>query len=444
MRVINYKDEQRLGLSFTYNIDLVQKIRQVRGIRWSASQGIWHIPNTDLARQDLRDRFPSAFVCFDDEKSVETFSNCENIRIEAGISKLHLFMPYNTEDNIFIKTLKYSIWIADGLYWEIDNFDKNLEKLEEYFGDRLGDISLLVEPIELKRAVSNSSHRNEIPDYVRPLIKKFISWLEYRRYSPSTVKSYAESVQTFLAFVYPKTADEVVAQDMQRFVNDYIIKNGFSYSFQNQVVNGSKIFFREIIDGDLDVEKFERPRREHKLPNVLSREEVRKILGGIKNIKHKTALSLIYACGLRRSELLNLRIKDILSARHQLIIKQGKGNKDRMVPISDNLIEILRDYYKLYKPKVYLIEGHIAETKYSEASLEKILKQACIDAKIGKPVTLHWLRHSYATHLLETGTDLRYIQELLGHKSSQTTEIYTHVTEKSLQKIRSPFDDLFK
>lgn len=178
------------------------------------------------------------------------------------------------------------------------------------------------------------------------------------------------------------------------------------------------------------------------MPNVLSKEEVKMILESLQNIKHRTMLSLIYACGLRRSELLNLKSNDILSDRLLLHIKQSKGKKDRIVPLSNKLLEMLREYYKTYKPKVWLFEGQQAGEPYSEKSLESVLKQAVSKACINKPVTLHWLRHSYATHLLESGTDLRYIQELLGHNSSRTTEIYTHVSNKSIQQIKSPFDDL--
>lgn len=160
------------------------------------------------------------------------------------------------------------------------------------------------------------------------------------------------------------------------------------------------------------------------------------------NMKHRTMLSLIYACGLRRSELLSLKPADIDSKRGILLIKQAKGKKDRIVPISEKIIELLRQYYKAYKPQVWLFEGQNKGEQYSAESLQSVLKQALQKAKIHKPVSLHWLRHSYATHLLESGTDLRYIQELLGHNSSKTTEIYTHVSTKSLQNIKSPFDDL--
>ena len=153
-------------------------------------------------------------------------------------------------------------------------------------------------------------------------------------------------------------------------------------------------------------------------------------------------LSLIYSCGLRRSELLNLKPADIDSKRGIVIIRQSKGKKDRIAPLSPKILEMLREYYIGYKPKTWLFEGQNENTKYDERSLSNVLKQALTKSRISKPVSLHWLRHSYATHLLESGTDLRYIQELLGHSSSKTTEIYTHVSTKSLQQIKSPFDDL--
>ena len=153
-------------------------------------------------------------------------------------------------------------------------------------------------------------------------------------------------------------------------------------------------------------------------------------------------LSLIYSCGLRCGELLALKPESIDSKRNIILLKNSKGKKDRIVPLSQKILQMLRDYYSIYKPKTYLFEGMTLGIPYSEKSIQSVLKQALQKVKITKPVTLHWLRHSYATHLLETGTDLRYIQELLGHNSSKTTEIYTHVSTKSIQQIKSPFDDL--
>ena len=239
-----------------------------------------------------------------------------------------------------------------------------------------------------------------------------------------------------------KDLKEISNEDIIAFNNDYILANKYSSSYQNQFVNAIKLFFDKIQNKKLNPELLHRPRTARKLPNVLSKEEVKAILESTTNLKHKAMLSLIYACGLRRSELLNLKPIHINSDRNILIIKQAKGRKDRITPLGDKIIKQLREYYKEYKPSVWLFEGQKIGIQYSERSLEEVLKAGVKNANIKKPVTLHWLRHSYATHLLESGTDLRYIQELLGHSSSRTTEIYTHVSTKNLQQIKSPFDDL--
>ena len=273
-------------------------------------------------------------------------------------------------------------------------------------------------------------------------IEEFRRWLKSKRYSDNTIKTYCEALKTFLYYFKEKPVGTINNQDIISFNNDYIILKKLSSSYQNQVVNAIKLFFKTIAGQQINVELIHRPKGKKTLPNVLSKEEVKMILESLQNIKHRTMLSLIYACGLRRSELLNLKSNDILSDRLLLHIKQSKGKKDRIVPLSNKLLEMLRENYKTYKPKVWLFEGQQAGEPYSEKSLESVLKQAVSKACINKPVTLHWLRHSYATHLLESGTDLRYIQELLGHNSSRTTEIYTHVSNKSIQQIKSPFDDL--
>lgn len=273
-------------------------------------------------------------------------------------------------------------------------------------------------------------------------LAEFKLWMQHKRYSESTIKTYLDGAKSFIKFIHPKPMQEADNSDMVRYVNEYIIKNNLSFAYQNQVVNACKLFFKEVIKGKLNVDKLARPRREYKLPNVLSKSEIALILNAHKNVKHRTMLSLIYACGLRRSELLNLKPADVDSKRGLLIIRQGKGRKDRVAPISEKIIAMLREYYKMYRPIEWLFEGQNKGEQYSEKSLQAVLKQSLEKTGIKKPASLHWLRHSYATHLLEAGTDLRFIQELLGHKSSKTTEIYTHVSTKSIQNIKSPFDDL--
>lgn len=273
-------------------------------------------------------------------------------------------------------------------------------------------------------------------------LNKFIDWLSAKRYSPNTIKTYSDGLRSFFIFFRKKNILEITNDDVLYFNTEYILKYNFSASYQNQITSAIKLYFKTIRETKIEIEKIHRPKTPKILPNVLSKEEVKLILNAHLNIKHKTMLCLMYSCGLRRSELLYLKSQDINSNRNTVMIRKGKGKKDRMVPLSSKILELLRDYYKQYRPKIWLFEGQNIGEQYSEQSLQHVLKQALVKANIKKPVTLHWLRHSYATHLLESGTDLRYIQELLGHNSSRTTEIYTHVSTKSLQQIRSPFDDL--
>jgi integrase/recombinase XerD len=267
-------------------------------------------------------------------------------------------------------------------------------------------------------------------------------WMLSRRYAASTIKTYQEALRTFFSYHYNKSPTEITNEAVIQFNTDYILRNNMSSSFQNQVINALKIFYKVCLQKKLDIDLLVRPKRDKRLPNVLSKEEVAKILGSLGNCKHQVMLSLIYSCGLRRSELINLKIRDIDSNRKVVIIRQSKNKKDRIVPLSDKVLIKLREYYKIYQPQTWLFEGQVAGERYGERSLELVLKQAVQKAGIQKSVSLHWLRHSYATHLLEGGTDLRYIQELLGHNSSKTTEIYTHVSTKSIQQIKSPIDDL--
>jgi integrase/recombinase XerD len=297
--------------------------------------------------------------------------------------------------------------------------------------------------VEYKKSLLRPIHFLEpLDELKKEAIQTFIRYLNSKRYSSNTIKVYSDSMSTFLRYFSMKDISDISNDDLIDFNNNYILKNNFSSSFQNQVVNAVKLYFSAIQHKKMDVELIHRPRREKVLPNVLSKEEIKAILDAHVNIKHKMMLCLIYSCGLRCGELLALQPVHIDSKRNIILLKCAKGKKDRIVPLSPIILKMLREYYKIYKPKIYLFEGSILGEPYSEKSLQSVLKQAIKKVGIVKPVTLHWLRHSYATHLLESGTDLRYIQELLGHSSSKTTEIYTHVSTKSIQQIKSPFDDL--
>ena len=352
--------------------------------------------------------------------------------------------PFNRNIYTLFSSLKNSTWDSFEKAWVIDEAVFPLNNLLAHFKDKAEFIfqEKSLESVEYKKSLLRPIHFLEpLDDFKKEVIQTFTRYLNSKRYSSNTIKVYSDSMSTFLRYFSMKDITAISNDDLIDFNNNYILKNNFSSSFQNQVVNAVKLYFSAIQHKKIDVELIHRPRREKVLPNVLSKEEVKAILDAPYNLKHRAMLAMIYSCGLRRGELLSLTKFDIDSKRMVVIIRMAKGKKDRIVPLSPKILDLLRDYYKSYQPKEFLFEGQ-GGGKYSEKSLENVFKQSLFKARNQKPVTLHWLRHSYATHLLESGTDLRYIQDLLGHKSSKTTEIYTHVSTKNIQNIRSPFDDL--
>ncbi len=338
-----------------------------------------------------------------------------------GESRIVFYCEQNSELETQIKQIKGRKWSATLKAWHIPNSKENRERF------------LLTNKTAINAENINTTNTQ---------IAYFTKWMSTIRYSKNTIDTYREALKQFLLYYQNTPINEISNQHVINFNNDYIIKNKLSTSYQNQIINAIKLYFKKIENKKLEIDNIQRPKREKKLPNVLSKAEVKLILTAHANLKHKTMLSLIYSCGLRCGELLNLKVGDIDSKRNLVIIKLAKGKKDRIVPLSNSILVMLREYYTVYKPLNWLFEGQVKGTQYDARSLQQVLKQSLLKTKIVKPVTLHWLRHSYATHLLESGTDLRYIQELLGHNSSKTTEIYTHVSTNAIQNIVSPFDTL--
>ncbi len=245
----------------------------------------------------------------------------------------------------------------------------------------------------------------------------------------------------FLEYISKINTKNVSDDDIQNYLFYCKTKKKYSYSTMKQVIAAISYLyvkiFNEPIPKALDI-KLRKPTH---LPTVLSVKDISKILMVTSNLKHKTILILLYSGGLRLGELLNLKIGDIDSEAMKIHVRQGKGKKDRYIMLSENVLKLLREYYKAYKPKDFIIEGKNGG-KYSPQSVQNIFKAAIKKAGIRKKATVHTLRHSFATHLLDDGTDIRYIQELLGHKRLETTQIYTHVSSYSINKIKSPADKL--
>ena len=251
----------------------------------------------------------------------------------------------------------------------------------------------------------------------------------YLNYSPRTKENYISHIKRFLQSLGDKQIIHCNANDFQSYLNGY---NFTSISQQNQVINAIRFLYKEVLNKKYDKVSFKRPRSEKKLPRVIQGEFIKTKLSQIKNIKHRAILTLTYSIGLRVSEVTSLKIEDIDSKRMLIHIKNAKGKKDRIVPLSLTVLELLRDYFKEYRPKEYLFNGQNS-LQYSIGSCQKIYKKY-----IDKNSSIHTLRHSSFTNLLESGTDLRVIQKIAGHSSSKTTEIYTHVSNKMLSRVKLP------
>jgi integrase/recombinase XerD len=266
-------------------------------------------------------------------------------------------------------------------------------------------------------------------------------YLDEVRYSDRTNETYLALLELYFKYFNDKDPLAISMEEVSEFMHDFIVSNGYSASYQNQIISAIKTFYRISGRNNSDLQLFERPRKSRALPKVFSKEEVKRILNATRNTKHKLLLWIIYSCGLRRSEVTNIKLSDLDRDRGVVHIREGKGRVDRIVPVSRKVWEKLDEYLDGFHPGKYLFEGQ-SGGRYSSESVYRVFKHALEQSGIKKEVGVHSLRHSYATHLHESGLDIRYIQELLGHRSTRTTEIYTHVSRRNLVVIRSPIEDM--
>jgi site-specific recombinase XerD len=280
--------------------------------------------------------------------------------------------------------------------------------------------------------------KRKLPSDYRVCPTNYLDKLELRKYANNAVKTYVASFETFINFYISKDLVSIDESDVRMYILK-LVQEDKSNAYINSAINSIKFYYESVLGMPNRFYGIERPRKEKKLPKILSKEDVLSIIANTNNIKHRCIVSLLYSSGIRRNELVNLKITDIDSKRMLIRIEAAKGNKDRYTLLSHSLLEDLREYYKQCKPEKYIVERMYGK-QYSGQSIGKIVLNAAEKADIKIPVTPHMLRHSFTTHLLEAGVDLRQIQVLLGHSSSKTTEIYTHVTTTTFKKIKNPLD----
>ncbi|MEO7991368.1 MAG: site-specific tyrosine recombinase/integron integrase [Chryseolinea sp.] len=439
---------KRLFVRFAYDAAMISKLKAIAPCQWSKSEKAWHFEARYKVFEKLKVMFPEMMPLEEranaeyrnDSTHYSTAKAKKNVvrvvRYEPG--RYRVVAYYDVELVGVLKTFPFAYYDKVNKWWGVAIEEKQRKALEDFC--TMHDLSIVWEDELRKQQVKPRPESFEISNY-KTCPDEMLQKLEVMRYSTKTVETYRMLFEEFINFYATKAVDDISEAEVMRYMQYLVKERGISASSQNQVINAIKFYYERVKGGERMFYALERPIREQKLPTVLSVEEVQELIKATTNLKHKTILMLCYSGGLRVSELLNLRVKDVDSDRMQLFIRAGKGKKDRVTLLSEKLLPLLRDYYKAYTPKEFLIEGNDGGP-YSDRSAQAIVKAAVRKTKIKKMVSVHTLRHSFATHLLENGTDLRYIQSLLGHGSSKTTEIYAHVTSKAFKGIKSPLDDL--
>lgn len=275
----------------------------------------------------------------------------------------------------------------------------------------------------------------------RAEMQRMIAQLKLKGYSSNTLRCYANEFAQYLYFIKEQCATTCDEATVRAYLLYCIEELRLTESTLHSRISGIKFYYEQVLFQERLFVEIPRPKKQSKLPKALNIFEVKRILDATENLKHNTMLKLCYGMGLRLSEIINLKIADIDSKTMRVLIERGKGKKDRYVNLPLSILDQLRSYYLEYKPKEYLFEGQYGG-QYSPRSVQEVFKKSLTKARINKKVGLHSLRHSYATHLLESGTDIRFIQELLGHNDIKTTLVYTHVSDNSIRKIISPLDSL--
>ena len=359
------------------------------------------------------------------------------VTITRGASdSIRVCFPYSKDYIAKIKTVDGYKWHPEGKYWSFPYSEDTLKKILSAFSSE----NIRLDPT-LRVSIDQKDDKPVLNH--AQIMETSKKELKLSGYSQKTIKSYLHHIGRYIRYFTkdPKDLDE---EHIRNYMLYLIDKKKVSRSYHNQAVSAIKFLYGHVLNMPGTAGGIPRPRKEKKLPVVLSHEDVMRILESVDNIKHKAILMLIYSAGLRVSEVVKLEVGDIDAERKLIHVKDAKGGKDRYTILSDVALKTLDVYMKSYQPQEWLFAGAKKPRHLSTRSVQKIFNSAVKSAGITKDASVHTLRHSFATHLLESGVDLRYIQELLGHKSSKTTEIYTHVSTRDLGKIRSPLDDLFK
>ena len=441
---INYdhhRDQKVVLIRFDYNLKLIEQVKKIPGSRWSQTKRCWYIPYREDYLSYLAEQLEKIEV-LPKEPLVQLNSELKASDIERKkINVIHkksegLFyikIPFYKKDKI--KKLEGAWWHPGAKEWSVYANQENRHQLKEIFEQQNFILSFVEDGADILKKILGK--KEPIQGLVE---KKFEDEMILRNKSYRTIAIYKSLINQFLNHFKGSDIKMLPGDKIREYILARLSVDHYSRSYQNQLINALKRYYEYVHNREFEDFDLPRPKKRQRLPNVISREDIQKIFDITSNQKHKTILSILYGCGLRLSEVISLKIEDI-EFNMKVLYVTGKGDKQRMIPIGSNLVKQIKTYQKSYLPKVYLFNGQ-GSLKYSGKSIQNIVQKKALEVGIKKKITPHSFRHSFATHLLEDGVDLRIIQELLGHSSSKTTEIYTYVSRRNLMNIRNPLDNL--
>ncbi len=431
--------------------DVVRRaaLKRIPDYRWHKEQKMWSVPDTPdnnlkiIAIHAMPAQAQSDLHAFALTKII--------LRRHPHISdRLCLDLPPQWIPTLLarVKNIHGRRWNPQLLCWELPYTQLTLRFLRKYLPQDALEWTFTPDehvperlPAEERLAAWPHNTRHLQPARYETAVTALEQCLTLKRYSWRTIKTYVHCFREYIRHYDDLKPSQLTRQHINDYLSHLVLHKKCSASYQNQVMSAIKMFYTQVIPQSHKVEKLFQPKRPQQLPNVLTEREIEALLRAVDNPKHRCLLMLIYSAGLRLGEAIGLRLDDLQPAQQRLYVRSGKGQKDRCTILSSKVWAHLRAYIELYNPIEYVFESPHGGP-YSERSVQEVFAQAKRRAMINPQATVHTLRHSFATHLLEKGVDLRYIQELLGHQSSKTTEIYTHITQKGWDKLQSPIDHL--
>ncbi len=462
---IEHRGEKRIKVEMRKSADAIIQIKKVKGRLWSQTKRCWHVPYSKEAFAELKALFDVTVLDevvqlsnseiqkrkINSPKKGRHFVAGQVIRVQqSGMLWLRAFVPYDKKGWIeVVRNIPGRKWDVVEKCWELPNVKDSYRILKEYVGmeylkfefEIVADIPESFDVPKKKKSPKRLSNFEKLNQVQKDEIIKIEEQLILERLSHSTVKSYKHHLAALFYHYKKQTPQEITNEQVRNYLLHLIKVRNIAESTQNQIINAVKAYWERILKREKEWIEIPRPKKPLQLPNVLSTEEVIALIEVTENLKHKLILLLLYSAGLRRGEVLNLRKRDIHIKRRSIYVRRGKGKKDRYVVLAETVVSYLSKYLKQYSPTYWLFEGSTGG-QLSGTSVHNIFTKSKIKSGINPFATVHTLRHSYTTHCLENGFNLKVVQEALGHESIKTTERYLHLTSDALRKVKSPLDFL--